>query len=444
MDRRSLAICAIFKDEAPYLLEWIAYHRVIGFDRFVLYDNGSTDGGADLIRRSPLADRVTVIHWPQRPGQLTAYRHFIDIFAPAYDWAAFIDLDEFILPLDGNTLHGVLDSCRNASAVMVNWRVFGPAGHEEPVTGLVIAAYDLRAEDALPVNRHVKSIVRCADLLDVTQNPHEFRLKGPVSNPLGQEVPNIALQPTACHQGMVINHYYTKSRREWLSKLHRGDPIFDQSGPKYTEDVFDHLAAACHVKDDTIKAYIPQIRALLGEDAAELPMAPPASSAAVVTGPEPAAPADFVLTEPEMMPNAAVWPASASAEAPTNPAPPQPHAPPDRGGAVWQAQPGSSLVPEPAQPWGAAMAQVAQASPPCMSAWKTSGPDAQEHLAGLALVFCDRSRPAAPWLAALRGRAAGLTDPEFLQDETGRLRDFDSDREARSACEALLAEYQLG
>ena len=90
------------------------------------------------------------------------------------------------------------------------------------------------------------------------------------------------------------------------------------------------------------------------------------------------------------------------------------------------------------------MAQVAQTSPPGTPAWKTSGPDAQEHLGGLALVFRDRSRPAAPWLAAMRGRAAGLTDPEFLLDETGRLRDFDSDRQARSACEALLAEYQLG
>ena len=132
MDRRSLAVCAIFKNEAPYLLEWIAWHRVIGFDRFVLYDNGSTDGGAELIRHSPLADRVTLIHWPQRPGQLSAYRHFIDIFAPAYEWAAFIDLDEFILPLGDNTLRDTLGRCGQASAVLVNWRVFGPAGHEEP------------------------------------------------------------------------------------------------------------------------------------------------------------------------------------------------------------------------------------------------------------------------------------------------------------------------
>ena len=37
-----IAACAIFKDEAPYLLEWLAFHRMIGVDLFVLYDNGSS------------------------------------------------------------------------------------------------------------------------------------------------------------------------------------------------------------------------------------------------------------------------------------------------------------------------------------------------------------------------------------------------------------------
>ena len=35
-----IAVCAIFKDEAPYLLEWIAFHKMVGVDLFVLYDNG--------------------------------------------------------------------------------------------------------------------------------------------------------------------------------------------------------------------------------------------------------------------------------------------------------------------------------------------------------------------------------------------------------------------
>jgi hypothetical protein len=56
-----ISVCAIFKDEAPYLLEWLAFHTVIGMDLFVLYDNGSGDGGGELIRRSRLDRNVTLI-----------------------------------------------------------------------------------------------------------------------------------------------------------------------------------------------------------------------------------------------------------------------------------------------------------------------------------------------------------------------------------------------
>ena len=40
-----LAIGAIVKNEGPYLLEWIAFHRVVGVDRFFIADNASTDEG---------------------------------------------------------------------------------------------------------------------------------------------------------------------------------------------------------------------------------------------------------------------------------------------------------------------------------------------------------------------------------------------------------------
>ena len=44
-----IAVCAIFKDEGPYLLEWLAFHKLIGVDLFFLYDNDSSDGGSDII-----------------------------------------------------------------------------------------------------------------------------------------------------------------------------------------------------------------------------------------------------------------------------------------------------------------------------------------------------------------------------------------------------------
>lgn len=39
----SISICAIFKDEAPYLAEWLEHHLKIGIEHFYMYDNNSSD-----------------------------------------------------------------------------------------------------------------------------------------------------------------------------------------------------------------------------------------------------------------------------------------------------------------------------------------------------------------------------------------------------------------
>ena len=38
-----LSFCSIFKNEAPYMKEWIEYHLLVGVDHFYLYNNNSTD-----------------------------------------------------------------------------------------------------------------------------------------------------------------------------------------------------------------------------------------------------------------------------------------------------------------------------------------------------------------------------------------------------------------
>jgi hypothetical protein len=45
------------KDVSPRLLEWIAYHHhFLGVEHFVLYDNNSTDGTVDVLRRAGLLE----------------------------------------------------------------------------------------------------------------------------------------------------------------------------------------------------------------------------------------------------------------------------------------------------------------------------------------------------------------------------------------------------
>ena len=44
-----LSICAIYRDEAPYLAEWIEFHRLVGVERFFLYDHMSQDHHLEVL-----------------------------------------------------------------------------------------------------------------------------------------------------------------------------------------------------------------------------------------------------------------------------------------------------------------------------------------------------------------------------------------------------------
>ena len=73
-----LVVCAIFKQEAHYLKEWIEFHRIQGFSKFFLYNNNSNDNYLEVLQ--PYIDKgiVDLTEWPmQSPSQLQAYSDFI-------------------------------------------------------------------------------------------------------------------------------------------------------------------------------------------------------------------------------------------------------------------------------------------------------------------------------------------------------------------------------
>jgi len=257
-----IAICAIFKDEAPYLLEWLAFHKMIGVDLFVLYDNGSTDGGADLIRGSSFARNATLIEWSDRPGQLSAYRHFHEYHAGDFTWAAFIDLDEFIMPVGGSSIREILmrKAYDKYSDILLNWLVFGPSGHAKKPNGLTVENFTRRIPDDAEANRHVKSLVRTKDLMRIGSTPHIFDCSGPTCNTRGETVMSHAVQPTTCHEVALINHYFTKSREEWNFKRQRGRG--DSLDP-YGDRIFSDVERQATVEDTRALRFVPRLRALL-------------------------------------------------------------------------------------------------------------------------------------------------------------------------------------
>jgi hypothetical protein len=257
-----IAVCAIFNDEASYLPEWLTFHKMIGVDQFFLYDNGSTDGGPELIRASSFAGSVTLIEWPERPGQLSAYNHFRVHHAQRFTWAAFIDIDEFIMPVAGTSIRDILlrPTYQPYAAILLQWLVFGPSGHDRRPAGLVLENYTRRMSEQSDVSRHIKSIVRTDKLLGIDYTPHAAECRGPACNTSGEAVLPYAIQPTECHDVMAVHHYFTKSREEWDFKRRRGR---GDSLEPYQDNVFGDVARQANIEDTTALRFVPRLRAWL-------------------------------------------------------------------------------------------------------------------------------------------------------------------------------------
>lgn len=229
----TIGIAAVLKQEAPYLLEWIAYHRVLGIKRFFLADNGGSDRTSRTLGLLHAAGIVTRVPWPTPADgqiQMGAYRELLRRFKKRVTWLAFLDGDEFILPsAPHRSIHDVIGAVAkdDTGAIALNWALYGSSGLIERDDRLVIERFTSRAPQENRINNHTKIIVRGRRVKGM-RNPHYVSLRegfGAIDsegNPLVQR-PQAPAQSTAVVWGAArLNHYAVKSRQEFESKKARG------------------------------------------------------------------------------------------------------------------------------------------------------------------------------------------------------------------------------
>jgi glycosyltransferase involved in cell wall biosynthesis len=177
-DRR-IALAAIVRNEAEYLVEWIAWHRNAGFTDFFLSDNGSDDGTLELLQRLAAAGVVRLRQEPRgAAAQLKAYNAMLAAWGRDVDRIAYLDADEFLVASDERRPVDHLEDLLAASdvgAVAVNWRMFGSSGHQQREPGLVIERFTRCAPDDYPGCIHVKTYARPAAIAQ--QRIHRANLK---------------------------------------------------------------------------------------------------------------------------------------------------------------------------------------------------------------------------------------------------------------------------
>ncbi|MDO5641198.1 MAG: glycosyltransferase family 2 protein [Paracoccus sp. (in: a-proteobacteria)] len=124
------------RNEGPFLLEWLAWHRLLGVTDFLVYSNDCTDGSDALL--DALAGHGVLRHQPNTapPGksvQWTALkRAWQDPLRKAADWMLVSDIDEFPVIHAGagrlGDLMAAIPADADADAVALPWRLFGSGG----------------------------------------------------------------------------------------------------------------------------------------------------------------------------------------------------------------------------------------------------------------------------------------------------------------------------
>ena len=227
-----LFVAAIIKNEMDALLEWIAYHRVVGVSGFIIADNGSNDGSRAFLDGLERLGIVTVLDFPDVVGQkpqLPAYERILRSCSEDIDLLAFIDADEFLVPLDPEqSIATSLDkwfSDPSVSAVALNWSNFGSNGELFAEEGLVIERFTQRAPQLFNANKNFKSIVRPNSAIHFN-NPHHVELRyGRYIDTLGNDLVSHpkhgnGVSEEVVWNGVRVNHYVVKSLEEFLLGKH--------------------------------------------------------------------------------------------------------------------------------------------------------------------------------------------------------------------------------
>lgn len=88
------------KNEGPFLLEWVAHHMVLGFDRIYVASNDCSDGSDDLLDALQGAGSILHLRNVVEPGEIPQHVGYARMRAryplDEADWLMTLDADEFL------------------------------------------------------------------------------------------------------------------------------------------------------------------------------------------------------------------------------------------------------------------------------------------------------------------------------------------------------------
>ncbi|MDO5647482.1 FkbM family methyltransferase [Paracoccus sp. (in: a-proteobacteria)] len=244
--RPRVLITTCMKDEGPFILEWLAWHRAIGVTDFVVFTNDCRDGTDRILTH--LAQKGALTHLPN-PAQAVgsgafqpvalAYTQMLPQFA-AVDFVISADVDEFLnIRVGQGRLIDLFAATGPFDALSVSELHHGANGQTDFHPGWVQDQFP-RHESETPglrkSRRGVKTITRLShrlmrlrnhrpDFCDAAVPPMWLDGSGRVTQWFHDDPSENGSDARGCYDLAVLDHYAVRSLGSFLVKTQRGDVV---------------------------------------------------------------------------------------------------------------------------------------------------------------------------------------------------------------------------
>jgi hypothetical protein len=220
--KKKIALVCMAKNEDYYLQEWIDYHLKLGFDGIHIFQNNwrfqnkienenvffhEYDGITEL-NNEPL--------WV-RNIQARCYTEFSQNYHNEYEWAAFFDVDEFLVLNKHNNVNDFISDYDGFNCLIVNWAMFGDNNLKDfdPNNCSVIERFIMRASS---INHQFKSLCKL-----YPEMKHQIHWTiGPWID-TNFNSGNYGYNYSGNYEIAQLNHYFTKTLPEFILKIERGN-----------------------------------------------------------------------------------------------------------------------------------------------------------------------------------------------------------------------------
>ncbi|MFQ5622814.1 MAG: glycosyltransferase family 2 protein [Paracoccaceae bacterium] len=238
------------KNEGPFILEWLALHKVVGFTRIIVFSNDCSDSSDDLL--DVLDEAGEVAHFRQTapgdvPPQLNAARLALErgLFTPG-DWVMWLDLDEYLyIRPGGHTLDDLLAEIGEADAVAFCWRIFGDGGNAVWPGRQISRRFTRASKKRFQANSQTKTLFRYSEDIEALHvhrpvfragtDPEAYRIVHGGNRRLPPEYLHRRFRdgsPFHRVQGVSgryslgqVNHYAVRTRDMFARKMQRGNGL---------------------------------------------------------------------------------------------------------------------------------------------------------------------------------------------------------------------------